>query len=154
MFKRFLRTLGAAPTAGSTGQLGSAYFNNNSSFVSIGLVSPATAAVGTVSLSAGVYLLIFQVQLGNGGGGALTSYKVYINNGTGNTFSSPISTTGTVGCVTMDYASGSTFLQTVCLPVLVSPTATTTYSFWVNFVFTGNGQIQGGNYNYSYVRIA
>ena len=127
--------------------------NTTSTFNSIGLVSPAIAAVGTVTLSAGVYLLLLQVQLGNGGGGALTSYKVYINNGTGNTFTSPNTPTGTVGCVTMDFASGSTFLQTVVLPVFVTPTSSTTYSFWVNFVFSGNGQIQGGNYNFSYARI-
>jgi hypothetical protein len=147
-------TLGSAPTAGSNGFLGSAYLNNNSSFGSIGMGSGTPASPGSVSLNAGVYLLILQVQFGNGGGGSLISYKVYINYGTGNTFSTTNSPTTTVGCVTMDYSSGSTFLQTVSLPVIVTPTTTTTYSFWVNFAFGGNGQIQGSNFNYSYVRLA
>jgi hypothetical protein len=142
-------TLGAAPS--SSGHLGYKYFNPT--LTAIGLTSPGVSAIESVSLTAGTYLLLGQVSIGNSGGGTTTSYRVYINYGSGTTYSTTTSATGTVASTGAD-GTFVNFITIVNVSAIVSPTTTTTYTLCGSLTFSGNGQIQSQNYSFSYVRIA
>jgi len=64
-----------------------------------------------------------------------------------------MSATGTVACITGD-GSFVNFLTTGIVSAIVSPTTTTSYTLCAALTFSGNGQVQGSNYSFSYVRIA
>lgn len=122
----------------------------------IGLTTGSAFFLGSITIStAGTYLITAQAGSQNGGGGTTTSAAYYVNNNTAGA-GIPVGAYGSTGTImysSLPYSNLATGAVVTNLSTIVKITASTTFDFYCNLIFTGNCQNYGTQCYLNYLRV-